>query len=56
MAIKLEYVPLANYERKKPTECKYNKACWCLEKTCWCCGWNPTVYQKRLAKLMSGGV
>ena len=53
MAIKLEYVKVANY--KKQTVCKYNDGCQCEVRNCYKCGWNPVVAKMRLAKLQEKG-
>lgn len=52
MAMKLEYVPVANYT--KNTDCPHNCALVCEVKNCKRCGWNPTVAQKRMDKILSG--
>lgn len=51
MAMKLEYVKTANYT--KDTNCPHNCALLCEVKTCYRCGWNPIVAQKRLDKILS---
>lgn len=38
--------------KKKPTVCQHNIACWCTTKKCNCCGWNPTVAKKRMNKIL----
>lgn len=48
MAMKLEYVKIKRYT--KNLSCPHNDACKCSKQTCWKCGWNPTVAQKRLDK------
>lgn len=45
MAIKLEYVKVANYV--KPTVCPHNDACRCTVKECYKCGWHPKVEKRR---------
>ena len=54
MAIKLEYVKVASYE-KKPVVCQYNEGCQCTVKSCYNCGWNPVVAKMRLDKLQEKG-
>ena len=54
MAIKLEYVKTASYE-KKSTVCKYNEGCQCAVKNCYNCGWNPVVAKMRLDKIQGKG-
>lgn len=49
MAIKLEYVKVANYT--KQTDCPHNKELICTVKNCNRCGWNPKVAEIRLAKI-----
>ena len=53
MAIKLEYVPVANYTKNK--DCPYNNALECSVKNCTRCGWNPEVAQRRLDKILGKG-
>lgn len=49
MAMKLEYVKVANY--KKDFSCPHNSGVRCDEKMCYNCGWNPTVAKLRLEKI-----
>jgi hypothetical protein len=51
MAIKLEYVPVANYT--KETVCPHNAACRCTVQNCFRCGWNPKVAKMRMEKILS---
>ena len=46
MAMKLEYVPIANYT--KDTGCPHNADLRCDVKNCKRCGWNPEVAKRRL--------
>lgn len=46
------YVKSVNGELLKPTQCPYNEECKCIVKKCGKCGWNPSVAEQRLAKLM----
>lgn len=50
MAMKLEYVKIKRYT--KNLSCPHNNACKCSKQTCWKCGWNPTVEQRRMEKIM----
>ena len=50
MAIKLEYVKTAHYEKGK--KCPKNSGVLCSAKECHKCGWNPTVQKARLEKIM----
>ena len=49
MAMKLEYVKVANY--KKNLSCPHNKELVCDTKMCKRCGWNPVVAKMRMEKL-----
>lgn len=53
MAMKLEYVKVANYE--KETVCPHNNACRCTGRNCYRCGWHPKVAKKRLEKIYGKG-
>lgn len=53
MAMKLEYVPVANYT--KNTGCPYNDTLRCEVKNCKRCGWNPVVAQQRIDKILRKG-
>ena len=50
MAMKLEYVKCAQYERDM--RCPHNDACRCAVKNCHKCGWNPKVAEARMQKTM----
>lgn len=49
MAMKLEYVKVANY--KKDLGCPHNNALVCDVKKCKSCGWNPIVAERRMNKI-----
>lgn len=51
MAMKLEYVPVAHYE--KDLSCPHNNALVCDTKKCKSCGWNPVVAKRRMDKILS---
>lgn len=52
MAMELEYVKVTKYYKPKRFVCPYNGACWCTQKICRACGWNPKVAQRRKEKLL----
>lgn len=55
--MELQYIKVQQYDRvRKP--CPYNEACFCdayERRGCYRCGFNPTVAEKRIAKIMEKG-
>ena len=52
MAIKLEYYKVTPYKKERSYDCPYNSECRCEKMRCSTCGWNPTVAQARLDKII----
>lgn len=49
--MELEYIKVEKQD-KGPYQCPHNEACVCQKKDCYHCGWNPTVAQRRLEKIL----
>ena len=52
MAMKLEYVKCAQYEKREYHDCPHNEGCRCRLKNCHNCGWHPNVAKARMQKVM----